>query len=158
MIISIINIKSLALSLMLICPICVAIAQISITDSASIKRVDELNRKIDKAVVAKDIKTLEQCYGEDFIFTHGTGLIDSKKSWLEAVKKNAGYVSREHDSIQVELHKDLALIFGKLTVTRIQPAKDGTLKYSLHYVRLFALRNKNWKMISHRTTSEWHHD
>lgn len=158
MIVSFINIKSLALSLVLICSLSIAIAQISVADSAIIKRVDELNRKIDKAVVAKDTKTLEQYYGEDFIFTHGTGLIDSKKSWLEAIKKNPGYVSREHDSIQVELHKDIALVFGKLTVTRLQPAKDGTSKYSLHYVRLFVLRKKNWEMISHRTTSEWHHN
>jgi ketosteroid isomerase-like protein len=136
----------------------IVFAQIAGADSAVVKRVDELNRKIDNAVVAKDIGTLQQYYGEDFIFTHGTGLIDSKKSWLEAIKKNAGYVSREHDSIQVELHKDIALVFGKLTVTRLQPAKDGTSKYSLHYVRVFALRKKKWEMISHRTTSEWHHD
>jgi ketosteroid isomerase-like protein len=153
------KIKSLAAICMLfVFHVSTVFAQIAEADSAVIKRVDELNRKIDKAVVAKDIATLEQSYGEDFIFTHGTGLIDSKKSWLEAVKKNAGYVSREHDSIQVELHKDIALVFGKLTVTRRQPAKDGTLKYSLHYVRVFVLRKKKWEMISHRTTSEWHHD
>ncbi len=153
------NIKSLiVLSMLFVSHVSNVFAQIAVADSAIIKRVDELNRKIDKAVVAKNIATLEQSYGEDFIFTHGTGLVDSKKSWLEAIKKNPGYVSREHDSIQVELHKDIALVFGKLTVARLQPAKDGTSKYSLHYVRVFALRKKNWEMISHRTTSEWHHN
>ena len=133
------------------------LAQVSSGDSAIKKLVDETNRKIDKDVVAKDIKSLERYYGEDFVFTHGTGLVDSKTSWIEAIKKNKGYLSREHDSTQVELHRDIAIVTGKLTVGRIDPAKDGTTKYSLRYVRVFALRKKDWQMISHRTTSEWHH-
>jgi ketosteroid isomerase-like protein len=127
------------------------------SDSSITKLVDDLNRKIDRAVVAKDIQTLEKSYGNDFVFTHGTGLVDSKKSWIESIKKNKGYLSREHDSTKVELHGDIAIVNGKLTVSRIEPAKDGTTKYSLWYVRVFALRNKTWEMISHRTTSEWHH-
>jgi ketosteroid isomerase-like protein len=133
-------------------------AQLPPQDSAVIKLIDETNRKIDRAVVAKDLKFLDQHYGEDFVFTHATGLIDSKKSWIESIKKNKGYAAREHDSTIVELHKDLAIIEGKLTVTRLEPAKDGTIKYSLRYVRVFALRKKNWEMISHRSTSEWHHN
>lgn len=136
----------------------VATAQSTVQDSTLIKLIDETNRKIDKAVVSKDMKFLDAHYGEDFVFTHGTGLIDSKKSWLENIKKSKGYASREHDSTVVELHKDIAIVSGKLTVGRLEPAKDGTSKYSLWFVRVFALRKKNWEMISHRTTSEWHHD
>ena len=132
-------------------------AQIAAADSAIIKTVEALNRKLDHAVVSKDIKFLEQHYGGDFVFTHGTGLIDSKNSWIETIKKHKGYASREHDSTIVELHKDLAIVSGKLTVGRLEPATDGTTKYSLRYVRVFALRKRNWEMISHRTMSEWHH-
>jgi ketosteroid isomerase-like protein len=128
------------------------------TDAAIIKLIDETNRKIDKAVVSKDFDFLNKHYGDDFVFTHGTGLIDSKKSWLESIKKNKGYASREHDSTVVELHDDIAIISGKLTVGRLEPAKDGTTKYSLRYVRVYVSRKQTWQMISHRTTSEWHHD
>lgn len=135
-----------------------SVAQRALQDSAVIDLIDETNRKIDRAVVSKDMKFLDQHYGQDFVFTHGTGLIDSKSSWMESVKKNKGYASREHDSTVVELHKDIAIVTGKLTVGRLTPADDGTSKYSLWYVRVFALRKKNWEMISHRTTSELHLD
>jgi len=135
-----------------------ALAQPAVQDSVLIKTVDALNRTIDRAVTSKDFKILQKHYGEDFVFTHGTGLIDSKSSWLESVKKNKGYASREHDSTIVELHKDIAIVIGKLTVGRLEAAKDGTMKYSLRYVRVFVLRKKNWEMISHRTLEEWHHD
>jgi len=147
------------LMLYLFCQIhLIVIAQSQPQNDAAKKLIDETNRKIDRAVVAKDIPFLEQHYGEDFIFTHGTGLVDSKKSWIEAIKRNKGYAAREHDSITVELHKNLAIVSGKLTVTRLEPAKDGTTKYSLWYVRVFVLNKKVWQMISHRTTGEWHHD
>ena len=136
----------------------VALSQHTVQDQAITKLIDETNRKIDKAVVAKDMKFLKKHYGEHFVFTHGTGLIDSKNSWLESIRKSKGYASREHDSTVVELHKDIAIIFGKLTVGRLTPASDGTSKYSLRYVRVFALRKNTWEMISHRTTSEWHHN
>lgn len=136
----------------------VALSQHTVQDQAITKLIDETNRKIDKAVVAKDMEFLKKHYGEDFVFTHGTGLIDSKNSWLESIRKSKGYASREHDSTVVELHKDIAIIFGKLTVGRLTPASDGTSKYSLRYVRVFALRKNTWEMISHRTTSEWHHN
>jgi ketosteroid isomerase-like protein len=133
-------------------------AQPPTIDSTIIRVIDETNRKIDRAVVKKDMKFLNEHYGNDFVFTHGTGVIDSKESWLEDIRKSKGFASREHDSTVVELHKDIAIVSGKLTVGRLTPAKDGTSKYSLRYVRVFALRKNNWQMISHRTTSEWHHD
>ena len=130
----------------------------SLQDSALINFIDDLNQRIDRAVVAKDLKFLQKHYGSDFIFTHSTGLVDSKQSWIESIRKSKGFASREHDSTIVELHKDIAIVTGKLTVGRVQPAQDGTTKYSLKFVRVYVLRKKTWQMISHRTTSEWHHD
>jgi hypothetical protein len=132
--------------------------ELSKQDSALTNFIDDLNQRIDRAVVSKDMQFLSKHYGEDFVFTHGTGVIDSKKSWLEDIRKSKGFGSREHDSTVVELHKNLAIIFGKLTVRRLHPAADGSTKYSLRYVRVFVPRKKTWQMVSHRTTSEWHHD
>ena len=98
-----------------------AVAQQAAPDSAIIKLIDEINHQIDRSVVAKDMKFLSKHYGEDFVFTHGTGLIDSKNSWLESIRKSKGYASREHDSTVVELHDDIAIISGKLTVGRLTP-------------------------------------
>lgn len=149
---------AIALFLFIQSTVHLALAQETNVDSATIRLIDSTNRKIDRAVVAKDMKFLTKHYGDDFVFTHGTGLIDSKNSWLESIRKSKGYASREHDSTVVELHENIAIISGKLTVGRLSPASDGTSKYSLRYVRVFVLRKNNWEMISHRTTSEWHHD
>lgn len=146
------------LLVMLVVGIPCSAQEIEKADTGITNFLEDLNQRIDRAVVAKDLKFLSNHYANDFVFTHGTGLIDSKESWLQTIRKSKGYVSREHDSVVVEMHKNLAILSGTLTVGRLQPASDGTSKYSLRYVRVYALRKKTWQMISHRTTSEWHHD
>ncbi len=117
--------------------------------------IDSVNRFIDRSVVQKKITLLKKYYADDFVFTHGTGLVDSKTSWIKNVSDTAvHYISREHDSTNVELHKDVAIVTGILSVRRQMPAKINA--YALRYVRVFAFRQNQWQMISHRTTSEWH--
>lgn len=145
--------KKQALALIL-CVISVLSFAQSGKDSIIKREVDSVNRMIDQAVVIKNMLFLEQHYAPDFVFTHGTGLIDSKKSWLKNVADTSvNYFSRQHDSTLVELHGDIAIVTGTLTVKRQMPDKLNT--YAVRYVRVFVNRNRMWQMISHRTTLQW---
>ncbi len=114
------------------------------------------NQSIDDAVVKKDSLNLKKWYGDDFIFTHGTGLVEGKASWLRAVANpNSRFISRQHDSVTVELHhKNIGIIYGKLTVTRHD--RENQVRYALWYVRVFHKKKKQWQMVSHRTVQESH--
>jgi ketosteroid isomerase-like protein len=113
------------------------------------------NVQIDAGVVKKDIKNLEQLYAPDFVFTHGTGLIDSKTSWLKNIQNpDVQFKSRIQDSTQVEMHGDVAIVIGRLDIVREQ--KLQTFKYGIWYVRVFVRKDNRWQCISHRTTKEWH--
>jgi ketosteroid isomerase-like protein len=121
------------------------------------KLVDDTNRIIDRAVVKQDVATMQKYFGDDFYFKHSTGEIDSKESWITSIKnlkEGNRFTSREHDSTEVELHGDIAIVAGKLSVAR--EAQPQVRKYNLTYIRVFALRNKTWQLISHRSTKEWH--
>ncbi len=116
--------------------------------------VDALNRSIDRAVIGKDMKLLQDVYSPDFVFTHGTGHVDSKESWLKNVQSaKTNFLSRDHDSTQVELHNDVAIVTGKLSIARQGDA--NIVRYAIRYVRVYAWRNKRWQMLSHRTTKQW---
>lgn len=140
----------ITLTLLLLTSICGFAQQIE-------KELDDLNRKIDQAVVDKNIDFLKKHYADDFVFTHSTGLIDSKESWIKNIEKMGTdkFLSRAHDSTKVEMHGDVAIIFGKLSVER--QGKEKISRYALHYVRVFAIRNKVWQMICHKSTDEVHH-
>ncbi len=119
------------------------------------KTVDNINRSIDEAVVKKDADKLRQLYADDFVFTHGTGYVEGKSSWIKDVENpSKKFTSRVHDSTLVELHDNVAIVTGSLAITRSDA--DKLVRYGIRYVRVFALRNKNWQLLSHRTVKEWH--
>lgn len=119
------------------------------------KIIDAVNRSIDDAVVKKDTDKLKQLYADDFVFTHGTGYVEGKSSWIKDVENpSRKFTSRVHDSTLVELHDNVAIVTGSLAITRSDAGK--LVRYGIRYVRVFALRNKQWQFISHRTVKEWH--
>ncbi len=112
-----------------------------------------LNQQIDNFVIAKDTAALNKLYASDFVFSHGSGNIQNKQDWLRSVIKG-NFVSRQHDSVRVELHPNLAILRGKLSVHK--KANNKSDRYHLHYIRVYAYRNNHWQMISHITTDEFH--
>jgi hypothetical protein len=112
-----------------------------------------LNQQIDNLVVLHDINALDKLYAADFVFSHGSGRVEGKVGWFRSVDKG-NFVSRQHDSVTVELHPGIALLRGKLTV--LKKASKGNSKYYLKYVRVYALRDKQWQLISHVTVWEYH--
>jgi ketosteroid isomerase-like protein len=128
-------------------------AQKAITDTGSIKvLIDSVNSGIDNAVVRKDLSFLQLHYADDFRFIHATGVIDSKSSWMNNVKTNR-MLSRSNDSVLVELHGNLAVVTGTLTVRF--PKETARKGYAVRYVRVFTLKGKLWQLVSHHSTAEW---
>jgi ketosteroid isomerase-like protein len=106
-----------------------------------------MDQRIEDAVVRADLKFLESVYAKDFRFTHGTGDVQSKDEWLKSVA-NRGFLSRKVSLVEVELHGDVAVTFGRLDVIK---SGEGGEKYSLKYVRVYERRNGRWQMLMHRT-------
>jgi ketosteroid isomerase-like protein len=112
------------------------------------------NDQIDAAVVRKNIKVLENLYADDFVFTHGTGHVDNKTSWLKGVQNpEVLYLSRKQDSTKVEMHGSVAIVAGRLDIEREQNEKVSN--YGIWYVRVFVRKENQWQLISHRTTKQW---
>jgi ketosteroid isomerase-like protein len=115
-----------------------------------------INARMDQAVVDKDLPFLQQHYAEDFVFTHGTGYVEGKASWLRDVADpKTTFISRVQDSTTVELHADVGIVRGKVEITRLDNNRE--IRYGIWYIRVYQLRDQRWQMISHFTFREWHH-
>jgi hypothetical protein len=110
-------------------------------------------QRIEKAVVEGDTVFLKTAYADDFRFKHGTGLVDSKSSWIRSVRQAKGkFISRKLDSVEVEIHGDIGITNGQLTVRR--NTEKAEKKYMIKFVRVYIRRNEQWQMIMHRTVYE----
>ena len=112
-----------------------------------------LNQRIDDLVVQRNTTALDSLYAIDFVFSHGSGKVEGKSGWLTTVGR-ANYPKRQHDSVKVELHVGVGIVKGKMSIEKIN--KDKTDRYHLRYLRVYAMRNGRWQLISHNTTHEWH--
>lgn len=137
-----------AISLLLFCTE-IAAQNVSTNDSAVLI---VLNQSIDDLVIAQNVAGLQKLYADHFVFTHGSGRVDNKTSWLKSVA-NGGFTQRLHDSMTVELHGNVGIVRGKLKVSKT--TKSGINKYYLYYVRVFSKLKADWQLISHITTSEF---
>ena len=122
-------------------------------DKADSSYLISLNQQIDNAVVKHDTISLKKWYAADFVFSHGSGRVDGKQSWLKSVAKG-NFISRQHDSVTGELHPTLAVVKGKLAIQKKNADKID--RYHLKYIRVYAYRNKEWQLTWHNTTYEYH--
>lgn len=88
------------------------------------------NQQIDTYVVEHNTTALDSLYAEDFVFSHGSGRIEGKKGWLTSVEKGS-FISRQHDSVTVEWHPQLAILRGKLTVQKKERKKQTAIIYTI---------------------------
>lgn len=127
-------------------------------DTATISYLIDLDKKIQEAMVISDTVLLDSVLANDFLFTHGfmDGGQQDKTAWRAiATRKPAFYFYRKVDSSIVELHGDIAIVMGTLSIKRGPIAKNNekdSYCYSLAYSHIYAFRNNRWQFLSHRTT------
>jgi hypothetical protein len=133
-------------------------------EQAAIGEVLALERNMEAAVVRQDTAFLDRVLASTFIFTHGDGWtsggkplkVDTKATWIAWVQRQpAPYWYRDLDSVQVELHGDVALTIGRyfyLPRTAGQtPSTTGVSHQHVWFERVYAKRNGQWQHLSHRT-------
>jgi hypothetical protein len=133
----------------------------SAADAARIAEVMAFEKQCDDAAVKGDVAFLERALGSDFVMTHGDGWttggaplkVDTKTTWIAYVgKQPPPYVYRNLDSIQVELHGDIAITIGRY---RYLPRTTSPNPTSGHmyvwFERIYAKQAGQWKFLSHRT-------
>ena len=124
------------------------------TIDSAMTAIEAVNERIEGAVVSKDLASLDALYADDFMFTHGTGLVQTKRQWLDALRSDeTRFLSRQLDSTSIELHPEIAIVTGRLLVCRQSEA--GEVRYGLQYVRVYSMKTGSWQLISHYTTAQW---
>ena len=130
-------------------------------DAAAIAAVMAFEKQCDDAAVNGDVAFLERALSSDFVMTHGDGWtaggaplkVDTKASWIAYIgKQPLPYVYRNLDSIQVELHGDVAITIGRYRyLPRTNSTTPGKSHLYVWFERVYAKQGGQWRFLSHRT-------
>lgn len=126
-------------------------------DSAAVREIMQLEHRVEAATArgsAADSAFLDSVYAPDFRFKHATGQLQDRAQVL-AVVRRVHYAARELDSLDVEVHGDIALSTGRIHVLR-SPAAPARLppRYTIRYVRVYVRHDGRWRLLTHHSTGE----
>lgn len=105
-----------------------------------------------KAMVSADVKLLEGLMHDDLVYTHSSAVVDTKASYLEALKSGkTRYKSQKRFEERVRLCGDCALVTGR---AEMEAEVNGVHKVlRLRYLDVWAKTPQGWKFIAWQSTS-----
>ena len=115
--------------------------------------IREMYWKYWSCMISKDVDGLRDLMADDYYLLHMTGVKQSAKVFLNGLLDSTfNYYSADHDSIEVSLNGDHAIMTGR---SRVMASVYGGRKSSWRLQGDFTLRkeNGNWKFTSSKAST-----
>ena len=108
------------------------------------------------ALEHSDVAALEQIMADDVTYIHASGKVDTKKSYLDAIRSGQlHYISWQPKSLNVRVVGNAAVIDGEYTVRvsdlRVQPTP---FDISIFILTVYERRNGHWQQIAWQSTRD----
>ena len=102
-----------------------------------------------KAMIDDDFAALDAVLADDLTYTHSSGALDTKASYLETLKSGkTKYLTFDRTPSVVRLYGDTAVITGAATLSLRGQAAPFSLRYTLVYVK----RDGLWRTVAWQST------
>jgi hypothetical protein len=87
------------------------------------------------AQITGDIAALERMFGEDLVYTHSSGMIDGKASFIESIKSGkVRYRKMERHDSQVRVFGTLAVLTGRAVFEVSVNGIDSSVRLRFHSI------------------------
>lgn len=138
--------NALALTAALLVPVGSALAQ-----PAAEQAVRDAEAARIRALVANDLDALAAVLHDALSYTHSSGIVDTKASFLDNLRSGRSrYTVFEPSDVKVQMHGETAVVTGRAKVTVLtngQPS-DILLRYTSVYVK----QDGTWKFAAWQST------
>lgn len=114
---------------------------------SSEKEILGLEDKRFAAMIAKDFGALERMVHEELLYTHSSGITDTKASWLDSMRSGkVKYKSASCSERKVRVVNEVALVNGKARIEADIGGEPRTLK--LLFLNAWAKTPQGWKFVA----------
>lgn len=99
------------------------------------------------AMTGADMSALEALVHDELIYTHSSGLVDGKASWLESMRSGkTRYKSVKRSDEKVRLYGETALVTGRADIEAEIGGQARSLK--LRYLNAWVKSGGTWKFAA----------
>ncbi|RDB04516.1 nuclear transport factor 2 family protein [Runella aurantiaca] len=109
--------------------------------------VADIEKKRFAALVSKDYAYLNQVMGEDIIYCHSNGLIDTKASFIQSIKDGKlVYNEMTADELKVRIYDKTAVITGVCTAKVVSNGQQLNTRF--RFTDVYVKRKEGWQMVT----------
>jgi ketosteroid isomerase-like protein len=115
------------------------------------KEILALEEKRFGAMIGRDFKALEAMVHDDLLYTHSSGVTDTKASWLQSMQSGkTKYKSVNCTDHKVRVIGEVALITGRAAIEAEIGGQPRSLK--LLFLNAWAKTPQGWKFVAWQST------
>lgn len=128
------------------------------TTASDSAQIVVLEQRVEDAVVQRNTLFLARVYAPTFRFKHSTGQLEDRAQRMQAMRTpprpgSAQVIERRVDSLDVEVHGDVALTTGRIHIKRDGPPSPNR-DYTIRYARIYVRRDGRWQLLTHHSTEQ----
>lgn len=118
---------------------------------SSEKDILALEEKRLAAMIERDFAKLESMVHDQLLYTHSSGVVDGKASWLESMKSGkVRYRKASCAEQKVRVFGDVALVTGRANIEADIGGQAKTLK--LLFLNAWTKTPQGWKFVAWQST------
>ena len=103
------------------------------------------------AMTARDFPRLQLLVHDELMYTHSSGMVDGKATWLDSMKSGrVKYKKAQCTERKVRLYGDTALITGRAQIEAEIGGEPKTLK--LLFLNAWTKTPQGWKFVAWQST------
>lgn len=100
-----------------------------------------------QAQVAGDTAALERLLSDGLVYTHSSASVDTKASFIQAIRDRRPYQKVERSGEEVRLHGDTAVVTGQARIDL-----NGGQQLNLRYTDVWVKGADGWQMVAWQST------
>ena len=111
----------------------------------------DLDRKRMRAMVAKDIETLESLLADDLVYTHSSARLDTKRTLIQGmVSGTTVYTGVKPSEVKAQDLGDTVVLTG---IAHIEVTSNGTPNaFGVRFTDVYTRRGDLWQMVTWQST------
>ncbi len=103
------------------------------------------------AIMKMDGKTLDKLLGDQLIYAHSTGIVDTKKEYIAKVTSGKQkYEGVDQQSVTIKPYGDTVVVHARMHMWGVN--QSGKFDDQLMMMHTWLKRNGAWQLVAHQTT------
>ncbi|MFN7947643.1 MAG: nuclear transport factor 2 family protein [Blastocatellia bacterium] len=128
-----------------------ALTAAATAQTADEKQVLKLEQQWVEALTKADTAALERIYHNDLTYTHSSGVVDTKASYLAGLKSgNTKYLALDRDEVKVRIYGNTAIVTCKAAIKLLN--KEQPVNFTARVLHVYIRQGGRWQMVAHQTT------